>query len=132
MSKIQKDDTYKFTLKEIEAYAQKCNMNLEEFCTKILKLNATQVKNLKKQDDYLVKCMEYKRIKQAFFEKEAHSYRTKIIKEKIKKDYSNNFSKEELEEFSTQLGVNINDLGVNILNISKRNIKQIIEGKYIS
>lgn len=131
-TKIQKDDTYKFTLKEIEAFAQNCNMNLEEFCTKILKLNATQVKNLKKQDDCLVKCMEYKRIKQAFFEKEAHSYRIKIIKEKIKKDYSNNFSKEELEEFSTQLGVNINDLGVNILNISKRNIKQIIEGKYKS
>ena len=131
-TKIQKDDTYKFTLKEIEAYSQKCNMNLEEFCTKIFKLNATQVKNLKKQDDRLVKCVEYKRIKQAFFEKEAHSYRIKIIKEKIKKDYSNNFSKEELEEFSTQLGVNINDLGVNILNISKRNIKQIIEGKYKS
>ena len=77
--KIRTDDSYNFTLKEIEAFAQVYNMDLEDFCTNVLKLSKQQIYNLRNGKNDFVKCVEYKRIKQEFFEEKNFSYRLQII-----------------------------------------------------
>ena len=99
--KIRRDDSYNFTLKEIEAFAQVYNMDLEDFFTNVLKLSKQQIYNLKNGKNDFVKCVEYKRIKQEFFEEKSSSYRLQIIKEKIRVDFSNSFDIEELKKIKT-------------------------------
>ena len=77
-----------------------------------------------------VKCVEYKRIKQEFFEEKNFSYRLQIIKEKIKVDFSNSFEIEELKKLSLKLGINSNDLCTNILGISRNMLNRFKNGEF--
>ena len=128
--KIRRDDSYNFTLKEIEAFAQVYNMDLEDFCTNVLKLSKQQIYNLRNGKNDFVKCVEYKRIKQEFFEEKNSSYRLQIIKEKIKVDFSNSFEIEELKKVSLKLGINLNDLCTNILGISRNMLNRFKNGEF--
>ena len=128
--KIRRDDSYNFTLKEIEAFAQVYNMDLEDFCTNVLKLSKQQIYNLRNGKNDFVKCVEYKRIKQKFFEEKNSSYRLQIIKEKIKVDFSNSFEIEELKKVSLKLGINLNDLCTNILGISRNMLNRFKNGEF--
>ena len=128
--KIRRDDLYNFTLKEIEAFAQVYNMDLEDFCTNVLKLSKQQIYNLRNGKNDFVKCVEYKRIKQEFFEEKNFSYRLQIIKEKIKVDFSNSFEIEELKKLSLKLGINLNDLCTNILGISRNMLNRFKNGEF--
>lgn len=128
--KIRRDDSYNFTLKEIEAFAQVYNMDLEDFCTNVLKLSKQQIYNLRNGKNDFVKCVEYKRIKQEFFEEKNFSYRLQIIKEKIKVDFSNSFEIEELKKVSLKLGINLNDLCTNILGISRNMLNRFKNGEF--
>lgn len=128
--KIRRDDSYNFTLKEIETFAQIYDMEIDEFCTNILKLSYQQIYGLKKGKFDFAKCTEFKRIKINFFEEEGPSYRLKIIKEKIKKDSSSNFTIGELEDYSSKLEVNLYDLGINILGISRGIILRLKNGEF--
>lgn len=128
--KIRKDDSYNLTLREIETYAKVYGMTMEAFCTDILKLSGQQIYNLKNGTNDFVKCLEYKRRKQEFFERQASSYRLQVVKEKIKTDYSRLFSLEELEALSTKLSVNIADLCANVLGISKARLNGLKRGEY--
>lgn len=103
--KIRRDDSYNFTLKEIEAFAQVYNIDLEDFCANVLKLSKQQIYNLRNGNNDFVKCVEYKRIKQDFFKEKSSSYRLQLIKEKIKLDFSNSFDIEELKSLSLKLGI---------------------------
>lgn len=128
--KIRRDDSYNFTLKEIEAFAQVYNMDLKDFCTNVLKLSKQQIYNLRNGNNDFVKCVEYKRIKQEFFEEKNSSYRLQIIKEKIKADFSNSFDIEELKKLSLKLGINLNDLCTNILGISRNMLNRFKNGEF--
>ena len=128
--KIRRDDSYNFTLKEIEAFAQVYNMDLEDFCTNVLKLSKQQIYNLRSGKNDFVKCVEYKKIKQEFFEEKNSSYRLQIIKEKIKVDFSNSFEIEELKKVSLKLGINLNDLCTNILGISRNMLNRFKNGEF--
>ncbi len=128
--KIRRDDSYNFTLKEIEAFAQVYNMDLEDFCTNVLKLSKQQIYNLRSGKNDFVKCVEYKKIKQEFFEEKNSSYRLQIIKEKIKVDFSNSFEIEELKKLSLKLGINLNDLCTNILGISRNMLNRFKNGEF--
>lgn len=128
--KIRRDDSCNFTLKEIEAFAQVYNMNIEEFCTSVLKLSKQQIYNLRNGKNDFVKCAEYKRIKQRFFKEKSSSYRLLIIKEKIKTDSSNSFDIEELKKLSLELGINFNDLCTNILGISRNILNRFKNGEF--
>lgn len=128
--KIRRDDSYNFTLKEIGTFAQVYNMDLEDFCTNVLKLSKQQIYNLKSGKNDFVKCMEYKKIKQEFFEEKSFSYRLQIIKEKIKVDFSNSFDIEELKKISLKLGINLNDLCTNILGISRNILSRFKNGEF--
>ena len=128
--KIRRDDSYNFTLKEIEAFAQVYNMDLEDFCTNVLKLSKQQIYNLRNGKNDFVKCVEYKKIKQEFFEEKNSSYRLQIIKEKIKVDFSNSFEIEELKKLSLKLGINLNDLCTNILGISRNMLNRFKNGEF--
>lgn len=128
--KIRRDDSYNFTLKEIEAFAQVYNMDVEDFCTNVLKLSKQQIYNLRNGNNDFVKCVEYKRIKQEFFEEKSSSYRLEIIKEKIKLDFSNSFDIEELKSLSLKLGINLNDLCTNILGISRNTLNRFKNGEF--
>ncbi len=128
--KIRKDDSYNLTLKEIETFAKVYNMEMETFCTNILKLSERQIYYLRNGNNDFVKCIEYKIKKQEFFEKQASAYRLKIIKEKIKTDYSKNFNLKELETLSSSLSVNLNDLCENILDISRGRVNALKRGDY--
>lgn len=130
MIKIRRDDSYNFTLKEIEVFAQVYNMDVEEFCTNVLKLSNQQIYNLKNGNNDFVKCVEYKRIKQEFFEEKSSSYRLQVIKEKIKLDYSKSFDLEELKNLSLKLGVNLNDLCINIFGISRGMLYGLRNGEF--
>ena len=128
--KIRRDDSYNFTLKEIEAFAQVYNMDLEDFYINVLKLSKQQIYNLRNGNNDFVKCVEYKRIKQEFFEEKNSSYRLQIIKEKIKVDFSNSFDIEELKKISLKLGVNLNNLCTNILGISRNMLNRFKNGEF--
>lgn len=128
--KIRRDDSYNFTLKEIEAFSQVYNMNLEDFCTNVLRLSKRQIYNLRNGNNDFVKCVEYKRIKQEFFEEKSYSYMIKLIKEKIKLDSSNSFNIEELKRISLRLGLNLNDLCTNILGISRNMLSRFKNGEF--
>ena len=128
--KIRRDDSYNFTLKEIEAFAQVYNMDLKDFCTNVLKLSKQQIYNLRNGKNDFVKCVEYKKIKQEFFEEKNSSYRLQIIKEKIKVDFSNSFEIEELKKLSLKLGINLNDLCTNILGISRNMLNRFKNGEF--
>lgn len=128
--KIRKDDSYNLTLREIETFAQVYNMEVEAFCTNVLKLSKQQVYNLRNGNNDFVKCIECKRKKQEFFAQQASAYRLRIIKEKIKKDYSKNFNLKELETLSSYLSVNLNDLCENILGISRGRVNGLKRGDY--
>lgn len=128
--KIRRDDSYNFTLKEIEAFAQVYNMDLEDFCTNVLKLSKQQIYNLRNGKNDFVKCVEYKKIKQEFFEEKNSSYRLQIIKEKIKVDFSNSFEIEKLKKVSLKLGINLNDLCTNILGISRNMLNRFKNGEF--
>ncbi len=128
--KIRRDDSYNFTLKEIEAFAQVYNMDLKDFCTNVLKLSKQQIYNLRNGNNDFVKCVEYKRIKQEFFKEKNSSYRLQIIKEKIKADFSNSFDIEELKKLSLKLGINLNDLCTNILGISRNMLNRFKNGEF--
>lgn len=130
--KIRRDDSYNFTLKEIEAFAQVYNMDLEDFCTNVLKLSKQQIYNLRNGNNDFVKCVEYKRIKQEFFEEKSSSYRLQLIKEKIKLDFSNSFDIEELKRLSLKMGINLNDLCTNILGISRNMLNRFKNGEFKS
>ncbi len=128
--KMRRDDSYNFSLKEIETFAKVYNMDLEDFCTSILNLSKQQIDNLKKGNNDFVKCMEYKKIKQKFFEEKGSSYILQIIREKIKLDFSNSFDIEELKSLSLTLGVNLNDLCINILGISRNMLNRLKNGEF--
>ncbi len=128
--KIRRDDSYNFTLKEIETFAQVYNMDVEDFCTNVLKLSKQQIYNLRNGNNDFVKCVEYKRIKQEFFEEKSSSYRLQLIKEKIKLDSSNSFDIEELKSLSLKLGINLNDLCTNILGISRNMLNRFKNGEF--
>ncbi len=128
--KIRRDDSYNFTLKEIEAFAQVYNMDLEDFFTNVLKLSKQQIYNLKNGKNDFVKCVEYKRIKQEFFEEKSSSYRLQIIKEKIRVDFSNSFDIEELKKIKLKIGINLNDLCTNILGISRGMLNRFKNGEF--
>lgn len=128
--KIRRDDSYNFTLKEIEVFAQVYNMDVEEFCTNVLKLSKQQIYNLRNDNNDFVKCVEYKRIKQEFFNEKSSSYRLQVIKEKIKLDYSNSFNIKELKNLSLKLGINLNDLCTNILGISRNMLNRLKNGEF--
>lgn len=117
--KIRRDDSYNFTLKEIEAFAQVYNMDLKDFCTNVLKLSKQQIYNLRNGKNDFVKCVEYKRIKQEFFEEKNSSYRLQIIKEKIKVDFSSKFSYDEIMQYVSKFGINIRDFLGQTLGINK-------------
>lgn len=128
--KIRRDGSYDFTLKEIETFAQVYNMDIEEFCTNVLKLSKQQIYNLKNGSYDFVKCVEYKRVKQSFFEEKSSLYRLQLIKEKIKLDSSNSFDIQELKNLSSKLGINLNDLCTNILGISRSMLSRFKNGEY--
>ena len=128
--KIRKDDSYNFTLKEIETFAQVYDMNLEDFCINVLKLSKQQIYNLRNGNNDFVKCVEYKRIKQDFLRETSFSYRLQLIKEKIKLDFSNSFDIEELKSLSLKLGINFNDLCTNILGISRNMLNRFKGGEF--
>lgn len=128
--KIRKDDSYNFTLKELEAFAQVYDMDLEDFCTNVLKLSKQQIYKLRNGNNTFVKCVEYKKIKQEFFKEKSSSYRLQLIKEKIKLDFSNRFDIEELKSLSLKLGINFNDLCTNILGISKNMLTRFKNGEF--
>lgn len=128
--KIRRDDSYNFTLKEIETFAQVYNMDIEDFCTNVLKLSKQQIYNLRNGNNDFVKCVEYKRIKQKFFEEKGSLYRLQIIKEKIKLDFSNSFDIDELKKLSLKLGINLNDLCTNILGISRNMLNRFKNGEF--
>jgi len=128
--KIRRDDSYNFTLKEIEAFAQVYNIDLEDFCINVLKLSKQQIYNLRNGNNDFVKCVEYKRIKHEFFEEKNFLYRLQIIKEKIKVDFSNSFDIEELKKSSLKLGINLNDLCTNILGISRNMLNRFKNGEF--
>ena len=128
--KIRRDDSYNFTLKEIEAFAQVYNIDLEDFCANVLKLSKQQIYNLRNGNNDFVKCAEYKRVKQEFFKEKSSSYRLQIIKEKIKVDFFNSFDIEELNKLSSKLGINLNDLCTNILGISRNMLNRLKNGEF--
>lgn len=59
--KIKRDDSYNFTLREIETFAKVYNIEIEEFCINVLKLSKQQIYNLRNGNNDFVKCMEYKK-----------------------------------------------------------------------
>jgi len=126
--KIRRDDSYKFTLKEIEIFAKVYNIAVEEFCSDILKLSKKQIYKLKKNNS--VRCEEYKKFKQEFFEKKASEIRVKIIKEKIKTDSSNTFNIDELKSFSQRTGINLYDFSTNVLGISRDVLNRFKNGEF--
>jgi len=128
--KIRRDDSYNFTLKEIETFAQVYNMDVEEFCTNVLRLSKQQIYNLRNCKNDFVKCIEYKRVKQGFFDEKSYSYRLQIIKEKIKLDSKSSFDIEELKSLSLKLGINLNDLCTNILEISRNMLNGLKNGEF--
>lgn len=128
--KIRRDDSYNFTLKEIEVFAQVYNIEVEDFCTNILKLSKQQIYNLKNGKNDFVKCVEYKRIKQEFFEEKSSSYRLQLIKEKIQQDFSNSFDIEELKSISLKMGINLYDFCTNILGISRNMLNRFKNGEF--
>ena len=128
--KIRQDDTYNFTLKEIKVFACIYNMDIDEFCSNVLKLSKQQIHNLKSGNNGFIKCVEYKRIKKDFFEFNYSSYMLKIIKEKIKQSSSKSFTICELEHLSSILGVNFNDLCINILGISRNMVNRLKDGEF--
>lgn len=128
--KIRRDDSYNFTLKEINVFAQIYNMDVEEFCTNVLKLSKQQIFNLIKGNNDFVKCVEFKRIKQEFFEEKSSSYRLQIVKEKIKTDFSNSFDIEEIKKLSLKLDINFNDFCTNILGISRNMLSRFKNGEF--
>lgn len=128
--KIRRDDSYNFTLKEIETFAQIYKMDLEDFCTNVFKLSKQQIYNLRNGNNDFVKCVEFKRIKQKFFEEKSSSYRLQLIKEKIKLDFSNSFDIKELKTLSLELGINFNDLCINILGISRSMLNGLKNGEF--
>ena len=73
--KIRRDDSYNFTLKEIETFAQIYKMDLEDFCTNVFKLSKQQIYNLRNGNNDFVKCVEFKRIKQKWCEEKSSSER---------------------------------------------------------
>jgi len=126
--KIRRDDSNKFTLKEIETFAKVYNMDVEAFCTDILKLSKRQIYKLKNGNN--VKCMEYEKLKQEFFKEKASEYRQQIIKEKIKTDSSSNFDIEELKSLSQKTGINIYDFSTNVLGISRDVLNRFKNGEF--
>lgn len=126
--KIRKDDTYIFTLNEIKAFAKVYGMSLDDFCNNVFKLGKQQVYTLKSGKN--IKCMEYKRHKQEFFEEKGYLYRETIIKEKIKKDPSKKFDITKLESLASKLDVNLYDLCINILGISRNMLNRLKNGEF--
>lgn len=128
--KIKRDDSYNFTLREIETFAKVYNIEIEEFCINVLKLSKQQIYNLRNGNNDFVKCMEYKKFKQEFFLKKIPSYMLEIIKEKIRLDSSSSFGMEELKNLSLKLGVNLNDLCTSILGISRNMLNRFKNGEF--
>lgn len=128
--KIKKDNSARFSLKEIEETASFLNMPSEQLAFDILKLNKRSFKDLKDGKQKNVKSKEYDNKKQEFILKHKDKIIEQIIREKIKKDFSAGFSFREIQEISKNVEININDLCINALGIRKDVFSRFKAGEF--
>ena len=71
--KIRRDDSYNFTLKEIETFAQVYDMDLEDFCINVLKLSKQQIYNLRNGNNDFVRSSKTPACDHASFEQSSEN-----------------------------------------------------------
>lgn len=128
--KIKRDSTCYFSYEELEYYANHFNMDIDIFCLNVLNLSYLQIENIKSGKCFGLKCIEFNDIRKELFKKYSIYYLLEVVKIKIQNDFACSFTIAELESFSLRLQINIEDLCVQILGISKCMFNQTKKGVY--
>ena len=128
--KISKDSSNKFALSELEELSNILNIEIEELAINVLKINQRSFYDLKRGNQKNVISQEYKIKKQEFFEAYREKMIESIIIKKISEDFSAGFTLNEIKEYSNKLNINLDDLCINVLKLTRNAICSLKRGDF--